>query len=244
MRALIAIFVLALCTLAVAQQIPAGTILPVILDKTLDARRTKPNAQLSGKVMQDIRLPDGALIRKRSKVLGRVVSVSPATASSPSHIEVVFDRVKIGGRDISINTHVRALASPYQVFEAKLPTNSIDDYGTSTSDWNTIQIGGAGVFRGSGEVVEGDAVVGHTTDYGAVTAKLVPAPRNGCRGGTQRDQALWLFSPWACGVYGYSDLKITKRGDTDPAGVIELESTGNVRVDGGSGWLLRTNGTD
>jgi len=26
--------------------------------------------------------------------------------------------------------------------------------------------------------------------------------------------------------------------------VIELESVGNVRVDGGSGWLLLTNGSD
>jgi hypothetical protein len=130
------------------------------------------------------------------------------------------------------------------VFEAKLPTNAIDDYGTSVSDWNTIQIGGAGVFRGNGEVLQASTVVGHTTDYGAVTAKLMPAAQDCCHGDGQREQALWLFSPWACGAYGYPDLKIVHRGDMDPVGVIELESPGNLRIDGGSGWLLRTNGSD
>ncbi len=77
---------------------------------------------------------------------------------------------------IPIATHLRALASMNEVFEAKMPTNSWDDYGTSTSDWNTVQVGGAGVYRGNGQVVSGDQVVGRATDYGAVTAKLIAAP--------------------------------------------------------------------
>jgi len=123
-----------------------------------------------------------------------------------------------------------------------MPTNSWDDYGTSTSDWNTIQVGGAGVYRGNGQVVSGDQVVGKATDYGAVTAKLIAAPARGCHGGgevEEREQALWIFSPWACGVYGLGDLKIAHAGRTSPVGEIDLESSRNVRVSGGSGWLLR-----
>jgi hypothetical protein len=244
MRALTAMLMLALCSLASAQQIPPGTVLPVMLNSSLDARRAKPGEPISGNIMQDVPLPDGWKISKGSKVLGHVVSTSPATPGSPSRLAFVFDRLKTAVGEIPITTHLRALASPHQVFEAKLPTNSIDDYGTSTSDWNTIQIGGAGVYRGNGEVVQGNSVVGHTTDYGAVTAKLVPSPQDGCGGGGQREQALWLFSPWACGVYGYSDVKIVRHGDADQPGVIELESPDNIRVDGGSGWLLRMNGSD
>ncbi len=48
-----------------------------------------------------------------------------------------------------------------------------------------------------------------------------------------------MFSPWACGVYGFSDLKIAHAGRTQPVGQIELESSRNVHVQGGSGWLLR-----
>lgn len=244
MRALIAMLMLVPCSLAVAQQIPPGTALPVMLNSTLDARRAKPGQPISGRIMQDVPLPDGAKIPKASKVVGHIVSGNPARPGSPSRIALVFDGLKMAGGEIPITTHLRALASPHQVFEAKLPTNSIDDYGTSTSDWNTIQIGGAGVYRGNGEVVQGNSVVGHTTDYGAVSAKLIPVPQDGCQGDGQREQALWLFSPWACGVYGYSDVKIVRHGDADQPGVIELESPDNIRVDGGSGWLLRMNGSD
>ena len=239
-----ATFLLTLCSVAVAQEVPPGTVLPVTLNSTLDARRSKPGQPISSKVMQDVPLPDGSKIQKGSKILGHVVSASSASAASPAHIAVSFDQVKLDGRTIRVAIHLRALASPFQVFEAKLPTNSIDDYGTSTSDWNTIQIGGAGVFRGSGEVVQDGDIIGRTTDYGAVTAKLAAAPKKGCKGDGGPEQALWLFSPSACGIYGYPDLTIV-RGDTGGSpGVIELESKGNLRIEAGSGWLLRTNGGD
>jgi hypothetical protein len=227
---------------AVGQQIPAGTVLPMVLYSTLDAGKSKPGSVITGKIMQDVPLPDGASIPKGSRIVGHVVSATPAAAGLPSQLAVQFDQVVIKGRPIPIAAHLRALASMNEVFEAKIPTNSWDDYGTSTSDWNTVQVGGAGVYRGNGEVVSGDQVVGRATDYGAVTAKLIAAPASGCHGDSEangREQALWVFSPWACGTYGFSDLKIAHAGRTQPVGRIELESRRNVRVSGGSGWLLR-----
>jgi hypothetical protein len=225
-----------------AQQIAAGIVLPVMLNATLDASKDKPGSRISGKIMQDVPLPDGASIPKGSRVVGHVVSATPAATGSPSHLALQFDQLIVKNRMIPISTHLRALASMNAVFEARMPTNSWADYGTSTSDWNTVQVGGAGVYRGNGQVVSGDQVVGRATDYGAVTAKLIAAPASGCHGdgdANAREQALWVFSPWACGVYGFSDLKIVHAGRTQPVGQIELESSRNVRVQGGSGWLLR-----
>ena len=82
------------------------------------------------------------------------------------------------------------------VFFAQLPTNNFNEYGTSISDWTTVQVGGAAVYRGDGTVREALDIVGRTTDYGAVTAKLIPAPKRGCPAGsaaTEREQALWVF---------------------------------------------------
>lgn len=226
--------------LASAQQIPAGTILPIMLNSCLDTQRSKPGEKIAGKIMQDVPLPDGSRIPKGSTVLGEIVHAAAADESSPSQLVLSFTSLKIGQREIPIVTHLRALASASQVFEAKLPTNAIDDYGTSTSDWNTIQIGGAGVYRGNGEVVQGGTVVGRTTDYGAVTAKLMAAPKDGCDSDSEGEQALWLFSPWSCGAYGYSGLKIVSWGDKNPVGEVALESVGNIHIRGGSGWLLST----
>ena len=142
---------------------------------------------------------------------------------------------------VPIATELRALASLNEVYDAKLPTNAIDDYGTSPSDWNTVQIGGAGVYRGSGEVVEAGKVVGKATDYGAVTARLVPSPDRGCTSGSEHAQALWKFSPWACGVYGLPGLRLVKSNEATRAGEIVLESDRDVHIQSGSGWLVRVN---
>ncbi|MGB7555269.1 MAG: hypothetical protein WBM04_12915, partial [Candidatus Korobacteraceae bacterium] len=103
-------------------------------------------------------------------------------------------------------------------------------------------IGGDGVFRGDGTVVADGQVVGKSTIGGDTTAKLIASRDRGCGGATagdDREQALWLFSPSACGTYGFADLKIIHAGRRDPVGQIILESDKNVHVPGGSGLLLR-----
>ena len=161
---------------ATAQEIPAGTVLPIMLNNSLNAARSKPGQAITGKIMQDVVLPN-ATIPKGSRMTGRVITTSPATATSPSRLVVKFDQIVVKGRHIPVTTHLRALASMNEVFEAKMPTNSLDDYGTSTSDWNTVQVGGAGVYRGNGQVVSGNEIVGQANNYGAVTAKLIAVPR-------------------------------------------------------------------
>ncbi len=85
-------------------------------------------------------------------------------------------------------------------------------------------------------------VVGKSTIGGDVTAKLIASRDGACHGaipGDDREQALWLFSPSACGAYGFEDLKIAHAGRQDPMGQIILESDKNVHLRGGSGLLLR-----
>jgi hypothetical protein len=223
----------------VSQTIPPGTVLPVLLETTVDTRHDRPGKKITGKLMQDVPLTGGETIPKGAHITGHVANITPDGANLPALLAITFDQVAIGKKQVSVTTHLRALASMHEVFEARMPTNAIDDYGTSTSDWNTVQIGGAGVYRGSGQVVDGDRVVGHSTDFGAVTAKLIAAPQRGCNGDDEHEQALWLFSPWACGVYGYPEVKISHRGDTGPAGEIAFESSHDFRINAGSGLLLR-----
>ncbi|HKD85701.1 MAG TPA: TrbI/VirB10 family protein [Terriglobales bacterium] len=234
-----AILLTVLSLASFAQEIPEGTILPVMLNSSLDAGRNHPGQAISAKIMQDVSLPNGKLIPRGSKVVGQIISASRATSTSGSSLTVSFDRITGNGWNVPIAAHVRALASTFEVFQAKLPTNSFADYGTSTSDWNTVQIGGAGVYRGNGEVVHDGEIVGRATDYGAVTAKLIAAPARGCANSSDREQALWVFSPWACGTYGFTGLKVAHTGETDPVGAIEFTSNSDIRIQGGSGWLLR-----
>jgi hypothetical protein len=233
-----------LCVLATtvgsAQQIPAGTVLPIMASKSLNSAKTRAGDRLAGKLMQDVVLPSGEKIRAGAKVEGTVVESSPAPSA---RIVVRFDQLVAGDHQYAISVGLRALASMQEVFAAQLPWGTFDDYGTSSSDWNTVQVGGAAVYRGDGTVRSALEVVGHATDYGAVTAKLMPAPKQGCPSNsveTAAEQSLWVFSPWACGTYGFEDLSIGNTGSRSPSVTIDLTSAKAVNVRAGSGWLLVT----
>lgn len=225
-----------------AQEIPAGTIMPVMLRTTLNAKKAKVGQKLEASVMQDVPVSSETRIRAGAKVVGHVVEVMRPATNSGSRIVLTFDRLMVHGATVPVTTSLRSLASMMEVFDAQLPTTAIDDRGTSQSDWVTMQIGGDVVYRGAGIVMSHGAVVGKSTDAGEVTAKLIASRDGGCEGAmveNERAQALWLFSPSACGAYGFEDLKISHAGRHDPFGQIVLESDRNVDVSAGSGLLLR-----
>lgn len=227
-----------------AQEIPPGTALPVMLNSSLNAKKSKPGEKISGRLMQDVLLPDGARIRAGAQVTGKILQVDRPTSTSGSRLVLKFDGLSSQGHSMPLTTDVRAIASTTDVFEAQLPTNNFDEYGTSIADWTTVQVGGDVVYRGSGQVFAGNdnQLVGKATVGGDVTAALMAVPDRGCRGpidGSNLEQSLWLFSTSACGPYGFSDLKISHAGRSSPPGEIVLESASNVLVRSGSGILLR-----
>ncbi len=196
-----------------AQEIPAGTVIPVMLQTKLDARKAKTGQKIQARVMQDVPLSPQTRIRARAKLVGHVVEVTRPSVSSGSRIVISFDRLTMNGAEVPVTTSLRSLASMMDVFEAQVPTTAFADRGTSESDWVTVQIGGDVVYREAGIVVSSDnQVVGKSTDGGDVTAKVRASRDGGCRGavsGNDREQALWLFSPSACGVYGFENLGVS-----------------------------------
>jgi hypothetical protein len=234
------LIVLLTATVAFSQQIPAGTVLPVMTNTTVDAGKAKPGDKLSARLMQDVVLPSGEKIRRGAKLEGQVVQASSSNSTSAT-LAVRFDRLISDGKQFPLTVRLRALASMMDVFDAQLPVGTFDDYGPSIDDWTTVQVGGAAVYLGDGTVRDGMQVIGRAPGYGIVTAKLVPAPKLGCKAipaESQSDQSLWVFSPWACGTYGFEDLTIAHHGVTSPVGTIELTASARFRVKAGSGWLL------
>ncbi len=225
--------------------IPAGTILPVALNSSLNSRKVKPGQVITARVMQDVPLSPGSTIHAGAKVIGRVIDVKPANGGGGAQISFRFDTLVVSKRRIPIITNSRALASMMAVEAAQLPESG-PDRGTSQNAWTTDQIGGEVVYRGGGPVADGLRSVGEPT-YGGVLVHVSAKPGSPCRGeieGNDRLQALWVFSSDACGVYDFADLAIVHAGRTDPVGEITLASDkGEVNVRAGSGMLLRVNKT-
>ena len=149
-----------------AQEIPAGTIIPAMTRTTLDASKARVGQKIEARVMQDVPLTSQTRIRAGARLVGHVVAVTRAGAASPSRIVISFDRLLMDKTDVPITTSLRSLASMIEVFDAQLPTNAIDDYGTSESDWVTVQIGGDVVYRGGRIVMSDGQVVGKATIAG------------------------------------------------------------------------------
>jgi hypothetical protein len=225
--------------------IPAGTIVPVALNSSLNSRKVKPGQVITARVMQDVPLSPGSTIHAGAKVIGRVIDVKPANGGAGAQVSFRFDTLVVSKRRIPIITNVRALASMMAVEAAQLPESG-PDRGTSQNAWTTDQIGGEVVYRGGGPVADGLRSVGEPT-YGGVLVHISAKPGSPCRGeieGNDRLQALWVFSSDACGVYDFADLAIVHAGRTDPVGEITLASDkGEVNLRAGSGMLLRVNKT-
>jgi hypothetical protein len=223
--------------------IPAGTILPVALNSSLNTRKLKAGRVITARVMQDVPLSTGSAIHAGAKVVGNVIDVKAANGVTGAQVSIRFDTLIVSKQRIAITTNLRALASMMAVEAAQVPDTG-PDRGTSQNAWNTDQIGGEVVYRGGGPVADGLRSVGEPT-YGGVLIHVSAKPGTPCQGeieGNDRLQALWVFSSDACGVYDFSDVTIMHAGRTNPIGQITLASDhGDVNVRAGSGMLLRVN---
>jgi hypothetical protein len=214
---------------AVAQQIPMGTVMPVMTTTTIDSAKSKAGQVFVGKVMSEVPLATGDAIPEGSKVYGHVVEVS--RSATGIKLALSFDRLVVRRESFPVSANLRALAGMMRVFESQVPVFEPD--GAPRSAMLFAPVGGEAAFRPDNPEKSWKSVV---------RFKAEPAPGCGNRideeGGTG---ALWVFSPYACGVYGFGhSVSIARDGREYPLGRIELASTSQrIEVRAGSGWLLR-----
>jgi hypothetical protein len=223
-------------------EIPAGTILPVRLNHALSSKNAQAGQEVTGRIMQDVPLPNHEEIHQGAKVSGRIVSVQRAGNGADGKISFRFDTLEIHGRRISIVTSLRAIAGFMEVQSAQTPEFT-PGFGTPYTWANTRQIGGDEVYGVGGPVTsENSGEVGKGV-YGGVLVHVRARPESECRGpldAEDRLQALWVFSSDACGVYGIQGVAIAHAGRIAPVGEIALVAEQrDLLVRGASGMLLR-----
>jgi hypothetical protein len=223
-------------------QIPVGTILPVRLNRGFSSKNARAGQEITGRVMQDVPLPNGGKIPAGAKVRGAITAISMAGKSGTGKISFRFDHIEVHRHSVPIVTDLRALASFMEVQFAQIPETS-PGFGTPYV-WATTDLIGGDVKYGVGGPVtdRGSQVVG-TGTYDGVLVHVKAQPESGCRGdldGNHDLQALWVFSADSCGVYGMAGARIMHAGRTAPIGAITLAAnSGDINVRGGSGMLLR-----
>src|SRR5258705_2388337 len=90
--------------------IPADTILPVILNQVFSTKNAHVGQAISGRIAQDVPLPNGGKLASGAKVRGTILSVSAGKKGS-AKISFRFSEIEFLHRTIRVVANLRAFAS-------------------------------------------------------------------------------------------------------------------------------------
>ncbi len=219
--------------------LPAQTTIPVIFTHTENAAKAKAGDVVTAKTMQVVLLPNGDQLAKGSMVTGHIVEArpfnfddTPYAAQQASYLSIKIDQVVNKSGPSSVVTSVRALADPISVEEALTP------HGIDETDYpgTVTLVGGAHYSPVDKHVTYGvdDDIVAYNKKQG-VFAHLLPGGTS-CPG-TQTEQSVGVFSPDACGLYGFGSVHLS---EDSASGTFRLASTHRtVVLYAGSAALLQ-----
>ena len=199
----------AIAPAARAITLPSETAIPVMFTHTVDAKKAKAGDVVTARTMQVVLLPNGEQLPKGTLVTGHVVEARPFNfdrthyaVQQASYLSIQLDHVA----DNQAAIGVRALASNLAVQATFTPEGIDEPYGMGTMPL----VGGAHYSPVAGRVTEGqyDDVIGYRKKQG-VFARLLHGGE-GCEG-TQTEQSVAIFSPAACGLYGFYDYSLTAK---------------------------------
>jgi hypothetical protein len=239
---------LAVCTAgttvpAQSQVLPQSTAIPVRFEHSTDTKKAKVGDVVTAKTIQAVALPGGKSIAKGTLLVGHVVALdafhfdqTPYAHQKPSMLSIHFDKLQTGDAAIPVSLSVRAIASTIDSQEAARP-----HYLDETDRVGTITLIGGTEFTPFDKMIQSDDgnAIGYNRKNG-VFARLIAT---GHCGGTDTEQSVAIFSPDACGAYGFAGDYLAENGQ-DGSGTFTLAAHGrSLKLYAGSTALLQVNET-
>lgn len=201
---------------ASAPRIAPGSVIPVQLAKSIDAKKAKQGDEVVAKVTQDLRSNAGTVIvPKDTKVLGHVIQAQArGKEQKESQVAIAFDKAVLkNGEQVQMPMSIQAIIAP----PGRNPANG--DAGAEQS---------SGYPRGAGAGSMGGAVR---------PAAGGPAPASTPAGSPEQQAPITGNTQ---GVVGIPNLKLQAAPDPAQGSVVSSEKN-NVKLDDGTVLLLRVN---
>jgi hypothetical protein len=188
-------------------------------------------------------------LAKGTVLVGHVAAVqafqfdqTPYAHQAPSTLSIHFDRLQNGNAVIPVNLSVRAIADMMDSRQAYFPHSNVD---VDTLGMMTL-IGGTSYSPLDKKIMSSDGdAIGYNRRNG-VFARLIASGSSG-RGtsfrceGTDTEQSVAIFSPDACGMYGFAGDYMLESGQ-DGSGTFTLAVRGrSLKLNAGSTALLQAN---
>lgn len=208
-------------------RIAPGSVIPVRLTKSIDAKKAKTGEQVEAKVTQDLKAANGDLIvPKDTKVVGHITETQARNKEQKeSQVGIAFDHeVMKNGEDVPLPLSIQAIVAPQ---------NPNSDNSTAGGGSTPPAPGGAagGNMRPSPGMSGGMPQTGSApSTMGSDAASSSQAETNAHQPITGKTQ----------GVVGISNLKLAEAPDKSQGSVLSSDNS-NVKLESGAFLLLRVN---
>jgi hypothetical protein len=208
-------------------RIAPGSVIPVQLTKSVDAKKAKTGDEIEAKVTQDLKARNGeVIVPKDTKVVGHVTEAQARTKEQKSsQVGIAFDHaVMKNGGDVALPMSIQAIIAP--------PGSNSDNNNAGGEQPTSGPYGGRASSGTSG---------GRSTGAGAPSEAPNPAaggdyPSSGQTGTNARQPITGNTQ----GVVGIADLKLSTAANASQGSVVSSEKN-NVKLESGTLMLLRVN---
>jgi hypothetical protein len=232
-------------------QIPSGTKVPAVLDKSIDSRKCKQGDEVVAKTTSDVMSNGKVIIPRNSKLIGHVTEASAtANGQSDSKLGIVFDKAMLrNGETVPMQARVQALAAPAVSAASSMSDDSMAAApmgGGSTATSGRAGGGGLGSTVGGVTNTVGSTAgaVGSTAGNVAGSAGSTVDSTTGATvgavgrtaGGTA--SATGALSGNSTGVIGLKNLQLNSDASNATNGSVITSPGKNVKLDSGSRLVL------
>jgi hypothetical protein len=204
-------------------RIAPGSVIPVSLTKTIDAKKVKTGDQVVAKVTQDMKTNSGeVLVPKDTKVMGHVTEAQPRNKDQKeSQVGIAFDRAMMkDGSAMQIPMSIQAI-----IGQQNDQNNSGSGSGEAAAPTGGASSGATGSPRGG----MGGSAPASAPSASSGTPGDAPAGKSSRPPITAQTE----------GVVGISDLKLSRAASSAAEGSVVSSEKNNVKLESGTMMLLR-----
>ena len=208
------------------KRLAPGSVIPVQLTKSIDAKKAKTGDEVVAKVTQDMRNNTGeVIVPKDTKVIGHVTEAQPrSNEQKESQVGIAFDRaVTKDGGEMQMPMSIQAIVGPQ---------NDNPNGGAGQPPAESPAGRTAGTSSGQAPGMRGSATPASPSPAGGYPTS---EPQEGSGNARQP------ITAQTQGVVGMPNLKLESAGQASNQGSMVTSEKNNVKLDSGTMLLLRVN---
>lgn len=204
--------------------IAPGSVIPVQLTRTIDAKKVKPGDEVEAKVTQDLKTSTGKVVMpKDTKVIGHVTEAQARSKEQKeSQLGIAFDHAVMNGNTASLPMSIQAV---------------IGQQNHNPANDNASGAGSASPGSGGGIPSSNSGRPGSMGGGGEQAPNSYPQGAQTPNGSTNNSNPSPAITANTSGVLGISNYKLETQNAAQ--GSVVSSEKGNVKLESGTMMLLR-----